>query len=203
MDIRQRILEAAARVYSQHGFRGATTRLIATEAGVNEVTLFRNFGSKEALFEELMRGYPGPQPPNELPELIDDPERELTEWVTARLTQLRESAWLLRKTIGELEERRAAAVSACRGSSKSRHVISAYVERMRRQGLLDPDADVRTAVTMLLSTCFSDAMCRDIVPESFPEPERAAPRKYVRAFLRAVGARIEASRPAPSRRAVH
>ena len=35
MDIRDRILDAAKRVYAQHGFRGATTRLIANEAGVD------------------------------------------------------------------------------------------------------------------------------------------------------------------------
>ena len=54
MDIRQRILDAAKRVYAVHGFRGATTRLIAIEADVNEVTLFRLFGSKAALFEALV-----------------------------------------------------------------------------------------------------------------------------------------------------
>ena len=57
MDIRDRILDAAKRIYAQHGFRGATTRLIAIEAGVNEVTLFRTFGSKAALFEALMQGH--------------------------------------------------------------------------------------------------------------------------------------------------
>ena len=51
---RERILEAAARVYAMHGFRGATTRLIANEAGVNEVTLFRSFGSKGALLEAVL-----------------------------------------------------------------------------------------------------------------------------------------------------
>jgi len=51
---KDRILEAAARVYSKHGFRGATTRLIAAEAGVNEVTLFRTFGSKGALLEAVL-----------------------------------------------------------------------------------------------------------------------------------------------------
>ena len=45
MEIRDRILEAAKRVYAKHGFRGATTRLIAIEADVNEVTIFRTFGS--------------------------------------------------------------------------------------------------------------------------------------------------------------
>nr|ABL59933.1 TetR/AcrR family transcription regulator [uncultured bacterium] len=45
----QRIIQAAARVFSQQGFAGATTRAIAAEAGINEVTLFRHFGSKKNL----------------------------------------------------------------------------------------------------------------------------------------------------------
>jgi AcrR family transcriptional regulator len=45
----QRIIQAAARVFSEQGYAGATTRAIAAEAGVNEVTLFRHFGSKKNL----------------------------------------------------------------------------------------------------------------------------------------------------------
>jgi AcrR family transcriptional regulator len=45
----QRIIQAAARVFSKQGYAGATTRAIAAEAGVNEVTLFRHFGSKKNL----------------------------------------------------------------------------------------------------------------------------------------------------------
>ena len=60
MDIRDRILEAAKKVYAQHGFRGATTRLIAIEAGVNEVTLFRQFKSKTALINEAAELYARP-----------------------------------------------------------------------------------------------------------------------------------------------
>jgi AcrR family transcriptional regulator len=54
---RQQILEAAVRVYSEAGFRGATTRRIADEACVNEVTLFRIFGSKAALIAEAVRAH--------------------------------------------------------------------------------------------------------------------------------------------------
>ena len=77
MDIRDRILDAAKRIYAQHGFRGATTRLIAIEAGVNEVTLFRTFGSKAALFEALMQGHVAQSPIPELPDNPVDPEREM------------------------------------------------------------------------------------------------------------------------------
>jgi AcrR family transcriptional regulator len=48
-DTQQRILAAAAQVFTNEGYAGATTRAIAAEAGVNEVTLFRNFGNKKAL----------------------------------------------------------------------------------------------------------------------------------------------------------
>src|SRR5215203_2333552 len=66
MDNRDRILDAAKKIYAQYGFRGATTRLIAIEADVNEVTLFRTFGSKAALFEALMQTHVATSP---IPEL--------------------------------------------------------------------------------------------------------------------------------------
>lgn len=43
------ILEAALQVIAQEGYSGATTRQIASTAGINEVTLFRRFGSKKNL----------------------------------------------------------------------------------------------------------------------------------------------------------
>ncbi|MGH7689527.1 MAG: helix-turn-helix domain-containing protein, partial [Gemmatimonadaceae bacterium] len=80
MEIRDRILEAATRVYALHGYRGATTRLIANEAGVNEVTLFRTFGSKDSLFKELARGQADAAVVPELSAAPVNPDRELTRW---------------------------------------------------------------------------------------------------------------------------
>src|SRR3954470_24290681 len=105
MEIRDRILEAAKRVYAKHGCRGATTRLIAIEADVNEVTLFRTFGSKAALFDSLMHSHVSTSPVPELPDEPVDPEAEITRWCTSVLTHMREHRSLLRKSIGELEER--------------------------------------------------------------------------------------------------
>lgn len=47
---RRQILGAAAKLFSQHGFDGATTRQIAKSAGVNEAIIFRHFASKEELY---------------------------------------------------------------------------------------------------------------------------------------------------------
>ncbi|MGL5815913.1 MAG: TetR/AcrR family transcriptional regulator [Phycicoccus sp.] len=46
---RVRLLEAALAEVAERGPRGATTRRIADRAGVNEATVFRHFGSKDAL----------------------------------------------------------------------------------------------------------------------------------------------------------
>src|SRR5580700_1501135 len=51
---KKRILAAAELVFSRDGFQGATTREIAREAGVNEVTLFRHFNSREQLLRATL-----------------------------------------------------------------------------------------------------------------------------------------------------
>lgn len=51
---RSKILEAAMRVFVRDGLHKAATRVIAEEAGVNEVTLFRHFQNKEGLLSAVM-----------------------------------------------------------------------------------------------------------------------------------------------------
>lgn len=43
------VFDAALVVVGRHGYRGATTRRIAEQAGINEVTLFRRFSDKKTL----------------------------------------------------------------------------------------------------------------------------------------------------------
>jgi AcrR family transcriptional regulator len=184
---RERILEAAARVYSKHGFRGATTRLIAAEAGVNEVTLFRTFGSKGALLEAVLDENDRGGEVRPLPDPPVDPQRELTEWVETHLERIRALRPMLIHAISEYEERPEVADFACRGRIDVHHHITEYVARLHEVGLADRDADVSAAVTMLISAVMSDAMGRPMAPHTFPPPDEA-PRRYVRCFLRAIGA---------------
>jgi AcrR family transcriptional regulator len=183
---RERILEAAARVNAKHGFRGATTRLIAAEAGVNEVTLFRTFGSKGALLEAVLEEN-DTEEVSPLPDPPVDPERELTEWVQIHLERLRSLRPMLIHAISEYEERPEVADFACRGRVDVHHHISGYVARLRELGRADRAADVGGAVTMLISAVMSDAMGRPMAPHTFPPPEEA-PSRYVRCFLRMIGA---------------
>jgi AcrR family transcriptional regulator len=52
---KDRILAAAFALFAERGFDGTTTQSIAKRAGVNEVTIFRTFGSKKDLFRQVAR----------------------------------------------------------------------------------------------------------------------------------------------------
>jgi AcrR family transcriptional regulator len=191
MEIRDRILEAAKNVYAKHGFRGATTRLIAIEADVNEVTIFRTFGSKAALFDALMHSHVAQSPLPVLPDEPANPEVEIVRWCTGVLTHLREHSSLLRKSIGELEDRPDAAVSMCEGPNCAGMLLTDYVLRLQSLGVARADADIPTAVSMLMSALFGDALMRDIIPNAFPQSGEDAAARYVGTFLRALGVRLE------------
>jgi AcrR family transcriptional regulator len=47
------ILKAAAELFAERGYRGTTTRALAERAGVNEVTIFRRFKSKQGVLAAL------------------------------------------------------------------------------------------------------------------------------------------------------
>lgn len=52
---RQRILDAAVESFQSLGYARTTTQVIATKAGVAEVTLFRHFGDKQTLFQAVFQ----------------------------------------------------------------------------------------------------------------------------------------------------
>ena len=56
-ETRNRILAATRQLFAKKGRRGTTTREIAELAGVNEATLFRHFGNKDALLEACAEHY--------------------------------------------------------------------------------------------------------------------------------------------------
>lgn len=53
---RQVILDAARAKFLRAGYAATTLEVVAAAAGVSKMTLYRHFGSKEVLFEALVRG---------------------------------------------------------------------------------------------------------------------------------------------------
>jgi hypothetical protein len=111
----------------------------------------------------------------------------MTDWCAAVLRHLRENSALIRTSFGEIEERPEAAVSMCEGPNCAGMILTDYVMRLQSMGIAADDGDIPTAVAMLMSALFGDAISRDVMPNGFPQPESEAPSKYVRVFMRALG----------------
>ena len=186
MDTRTELLNAAAEVFSQHGFRGSTTRRIAEAAGVNEVTLFRYFGSKEALLQEAIANTSNGSTATTLPDTPVDPDKELTEWWGLMIEQLHAKRSIIRKCMSEIEERPEMITTAASTPVRAAHDLYAYLRKLKSAGLVHTEFDVAAAGSMLLGAVFHDAMGREMMPQIYPAQAKA-PRLYSLLLLSAIG----------------
>lgn len=185
--IRERLLDAAARVYAETGYRGATTRRIAQEAGVNEITLFRHFGSKTTLILEAVRQANLRSDCPEVPVVRGDVATEIKAWVRDELAHLTRLRSIIRTSLGEVEERPEIIPMI---GEKPRAVIlglTAYVEQLQREGRASPGVDARSAALTFFGSLFADAMGRDVMPELYHDSLEESADRYATLFLRAIG----------------
>jgi AcrR family transcriptional regulator len=194
MTSRNEILAAAAEVFAHHGFRGSTTRRIAEAAGVNEITIFRQFGSKEALLREAMRHETESAGLAALPDVPSQPERELTAWSEAFLQHLRLRSAIIRKTMSEIEERPELGECASYVPTRASADLCHYLTALKRQGRATEKFEPKTAAAMLMGAMFADAMGRQMMPDVYPQPEEKAAQMYTRLLLRALGVEIGSRR---------
>jgi AcrR family transcriptional regulator len=187
MNRRDEILAAAAAVFAQHGFRGSTTRRIAVAAGVNEITIFRQFGSKEALLREAMQHMTQSAGLVTLPEIPSDPERELTGWSESFIQHLRLRSSIIRKTMSEIEERPEMCECASYVPTQASNELCRYLIALKRQGRTSQKFEPKTAAAMLMGAIFADAMGRDVMPDVYPQPREKAAHMYTLLLLRALG----------------
>lgn len=73
-ETKDKILDAAERVFSEHGYAAASLRAIIADAGVNLAAVHYHFGSKEKLLIEVVRRRVGPINDERL-RLLDECER--------------------------------------------------------------------------------------------------------------------------------
>jgi AcrR family transcriptional regulator len=200
MDVRQALLQAAIKVFAETGWRGATTRRIAQEADVNEVTLFRHFRSKDDLLRTSLEFFAAQAVRHTLPEDPVDPRTELLAWCRAHHRELYRLRTLIRRAMGEFCEHPQNCAHGMQASVQIANELAGYLGRLKRRGLAAPGFDERTATNMLMGAIFTDALGRDTMPERFPHSMREAVERYVDLLLEAIGAHAvpdSASRPSP------
>lgn len=149
---KDRILDAAARVFAEQGIKGATTREIARLADVNETTLFRNFQSKELLLKavveksaaEITEALSGPGMGNH------DLHKDLMYYAEAYSNVLAKNEPMVRMFIGEAyRQKEEACLIAVSAWKPVRDKLVAYLEEARANGQVRPDVDTTQAIDML------------------------------------------------------
>jgi AcrR family transcriptional regulator len=187
-ETRERLLEVTARIFAEAGYHGTTTRRIAQEAEINEVTLFRHFGTKEALIQEALR-LRGVRNRPMLDQNAADPAEELYRWSVALFFHFYGHRNLIRRLMADMVERPEIAPTFCEDSSEEFVQLARYLERLKREGAAAPDLHPESASGMLVGALLSNALWRDHVGETPPPEENV--RLYVDFFLRASGIRTK------------
>lgn len=189
METRDSLLDVTARLYAEHGWRGTTTRRIAEAAGVNEVTIFRRFGSKEALLLQAIEAAAREGVVYPLPETPTDLRAELGAWTRTHHKLINEKRGIIRACLAEWEERPELAPVACQGQMGAFADVVRYLKLARLQGLLGGGGSIEAASVMLMNAMFMDAMTRDVMPQAHPHRVDEALGHFVDLTLRSLGAK--------------
>lgn len=182
-----RLLAAALKVFSRDGWQSATTKGIALQAGVNEVTLFRLFGSKEKLLVEVIRQFVGKKH-----EILDQgiekdlPMREvLQRFADAYHGCISDSADFIRVSLGEYARDPARAREVMSGIVKPmRSRFLAFLQEHQKKGAIRRDVNCETALDLFIGMLFSHVVRPQLAKVSYTAADYR--RDCVELFVRGV-----------------
>jgi AcrR family transcriptional regulator len=160
---RKRLIEAASQVFASLGVQGATTREIARVAGVNEVTLFRHFASKELLLGAVIKNALALQT-----EALAHPEAwtqdlkiDLRQYAHLYNTMLEAQEDLIRTFIGEAKRHPEAAKQVIQEAAKPLgEKLVAYLQSSQKLGTVRTDVDPFPAVDMFTGMLLAGMLYR-------------------------------------------
>ncbi len=179
-DAHERLLDAAVRVFARSGLEGATTREIAREAAVNEVTLFRHFKSKDRLLSAVLQRTFDGQEDQPAPgdgagakgadrfAKLADLHATLRQYVQNYEHLLRRNILLVRTLIGEIHRHRQHETQVLKGIFAPLKVdLMAAIHLARETGVVRAEVDPLIAADLLGSMIFMDVLRRTtlLVPD--------------------------------------
>jgi AcrR family transcriptional regulator len=194
-DTQEKILQVAIRVYAEAGYHGTTTRRLAEEAGVNEVTLFRHFGSKDALLRAAVERFASSSSAH-LDFETSDPDAELRRWAHSVFEHFYGKRNFIRRVMADMVEFPEMAPRFCDNQDQEWHQLAAWLRRLTERGLLPVREPllVETTGGLLLGALLTHALWRDYIPDV--PPADLCVDGFIDGFWRA--ARAPAASPAPA-----
>lgn len=187
-ETRERILTATREVIGRKGKRGATTREIADVAGVNEATLFRHFGTKEALLVACAQHFCGHlQLADVAAQLTGDLAENLHAIARLMFARFEALQDMIRWSLVEQEyEKDIFAQTAWRPQLAILTVLTEFMRRRIEAGELR--GDPQNLAMVFLGIVFMHALGRRKFPDSLlhrGDPDEAL-RFYIDVFLNGV-----------------
>ncbi len=170
-ETREKIIEAALKVFGRDGITGATTREIARVAKVNEVTLFRYFKNKNELLRQSVMCSASRYEHVFADASVESPEdlrRTVRSYAEAHSIKLRDNEDLIRTFMGELNRHLKLWRSLFAEASKtSRNKFIAYLQSGQKAGLVRKDLDAETAADALTGMLMSGALRRPLTESMY------------------------------------
>ncbi|MEH2012360.1 TetR/AcrR family transcriptional regulator [Nostoc sp.] len=160
---RRRLIEAASQVFASLGVQGATTREIARVAGVNEVTLFRHFASKEQLLGAVIENAFVLQTEAlaHSEAWTQDLKIDLTQYARLYNSMLEAHEDLIRTFIGEAKRHPEAAKQVIQEAAKPLgEKLIAYLQSSQKRGIVRADLEPFPAVDMFTGMLLAGMLCR-------------------------------------------
>lgn len=179
-ETRRRLLNAAIQAITEASAGAATTRRMADLAGVNEVTLFRHFGSKAGLLEQALRQAADACRPASLPLDPTEPRAEMTRWCVHWSRHIYEQRSLRLACLADQHSLPGATYFLDVTTGRYEEAVVDYLQALQRKGLARGDLATRAAARMLLGTLLAEVLTRR-VPLTDEEVVM-----YVKMFLRVV-----------------
>ena len=164
---RNRLLEAAKEVFAKAGVNGATTKEIARVAGVNEVTLFRHFQSKEQLLSAVVQQFTALQAEAlaHQEEWTQDLRDDLRHYALLYNAMLEEHEALIRTFIGEAQRHPEAARRIIYETIQPlREKLITYLSNSQKRGVVRQEVDLRAAVDIFTGMLLGGMLRRSASP---------------------------------------
>lgn len=166
-DTHLRLLTATRALLAQKGRRGTTTREIADLAGLNEATLFRHFGSKDALVEACVAHYCKSEEIEQLIASLDgDLESDLRRIGLALIARMESLRDLIVMSLAEEESTGPVGTAPWRGPIAIRQLLADYMTKRVKDGELEGDPPF--LARFFMGMIFSQVMGRKKFPQEYP-----------------------------------
>ncbi|WP_327354429.1 ScbR family autoregulator-binding transcription factor [Streptomyces sp. NBC_01304] len=164
---RRALLHAAAEVFDEFGYAGASITRILKRAGVTAGALYFHFGSKEGLARAVMNS----QPETIVPLLAAGGLQRLIDLTLVWAWQLQRDP-LLRAGVRLTNEQASMGSSDASPYESFRGIMAAYLKEAQEHGELQPGIDPIVVAEFVVAACTGMQMYSNVVSGRKDLPER-------------------------------